>query len=151
MPQLLREHAVSAPDLYHEVQEFYARQMQTIDGGDAAGWAGTFTEDGVFTSNARPEPVRGRAVIAAATAGSVAERAARGVVHRHMMTMLHLDPRADGSLFARSYVLVVATYREGGSELLASTVCEDVLVRDAGRWRVSHRHVIRDDHPSPTR
>ena len=33
-----------------DIQQLYARYYQTIDAGDAEGWAGTFTSDGVFNN-----------------------------------------------------------------------------------------------------
>ncbi|WP_234425673.1 nuclear transport factor 2 family protein, partial [Streptomyces kebangsaanensis] len=52
-------------EIQAEVQDFYARQMRLLDEGRAEEWAETFTEDGVFEQNVKPEPWRGRAEIVA--------------------------------------------------------------------------------------
>ncbi|MFJ6072547.1 nuclear transport factor 2 family protein [Streptomyces sp. NPDC093065] len=142
------------PRLRHEVEEFYARHFQAGDGGDPVAWAAGFAREGTFSSNARPEPVTGRQVIEAAVTRMFADRAARGDVHRHMLTQLTVEQRPDGLLLARAYVLVVSTRRgadDGGPTLLASTVCEDVLTREDGRLRILSRHVDRDDLPPAAR
>ena len=40
---------LSAQD-YFEIQQLYSRYNNAIDGGDAEGWAATFTPDGVFNT-----------------------------------------------------------------------------------------------------
>ena len=44
--------ALSTQD-YVEIQQLYARYATAIDTGDAAGWASTFTPDGIFNNNTR--------------------------------------------------------------------------------------------------
>ncbi|MFE2556133.1 nuclear transport factor 2 family protein [Streptomyces sp. NPDC059352] len=134
-------------ELRHEVEEFYARHFQAGDGGDAVAWAEGFAVNGSFSSNARPEPVVSRAVILPAVTAMFAARTAEGVQHRHMLTQLTVAPREDGTVLARSYVLVVSTPREGGPSLLASTLVTDVLNREEGALRILSRHVDRDDLP----
>lgn len=131
-------------NLYQEIQEFYAQQMHAIDGGDVDGWTDSFTEDGVFSSNALPESGKGRAIIAWGAKRGIDERAAKGVVRRHLMTMLSIDPRDDGTVGTRSYVLVVETPAGGQSGIYISTVCEDVLVPADGSWLVRRRQVLLD-------
>jgi hypothetical protein len=131
--------------LYHQIQQFYAKQMQLLDEGLVAEWAASFTEDGVFTANAHPEPARGRTAIREAAQRTADHLAANGLVRRHWLGMLALDPKADGSVVVRSYAQVLETPRGGAATLRMSTVCQDDLLHDGQRWLVRHRQVWRDD------
>ncbi|MGW0534438.1 nuclear transport factor 2 family protein [Streptomyces sp. NPDC003032] len=131
--------------LYHQIQQFYARQMQLLDDGRAEEWARTFTEDGVFAANAHPEPAVGRAGIHASAAKAAEEYRAKGVQRRHWLGMVSVEPSADGSVSARCYALVIETPRGGQAAIRVSTLCEDRLVRDGANWLVEHRQVTRDD------
>jgi 3-phenylpropionate/cinnamic acid dioxygenase small subunit len=134
-----------SPSLYQEVQHFYGRQMRHLDQGEHRAWAETFTEDGVFTANAHPEPQRGREEIEAASRKAGARLAEEGVQTRHWLGMLEVDERPDGSVEARTYALVLRTPRGGPTAVHLSTTCDDVLVRVGGRLQVKHRSVSRDD------
>ncbi|MFD3724744.1 nuclear transport factor 2 family protein [Streptomyces sp. NPDC058671] len=134
--------------LYADIQRFHARQMRLLDSGDAEGWAATFTEDGLFAPPSLPEPVRGRAALAAGVRSAHAELAAAGEVRRHLLTTASVEePDPDGSVRVHSYVQVVATRRDEAPRLLLMCVCEDVLVVEDGEWRVRERYVSRDDRP----
>lgn len=134
--------------LHTEVLRFYARQMRFLDDGDAEAWALTFTEDGVFAPPSLPEPIRGRATLAAGVAHAKAEMAQTGEVHRHIVTMVDPESRPDGTVEVHSYVQVIATPRGGSPRLHMMTVCHDTLVRDGGELRVRERRVSRDDRPA---
>ncbi|MCQ6556737.1 nuclear transport factor 2 family protein [Streptomyces sp. C10-9-1] len=130
------------------IQRFHARQMQLLDSGDAEAWAATFTEDGLFAPPSLPEPVRGRAALAAGVRTAHEALAAEGEVRRHVLTTAAVgDPEPDGSVRVRSYVQVVATRKDEAPRLLLMCVCEDVLVVEDGEWRVRERYVTRDDRP----
>ncbi|MEU5811755.1 MULTISPECIES: nuclear transport factor 2 family protein [unclassified Streptomyces] len=133
--------------LYAEVQQFYARQMQLLDLGEAEGWAGTFTEDALFDVPTLPEPARGRAALAAACDRSAAQLAQAGLRHRHFMGMFDVAERADGAVAVRSYAIVYESAVGGSSRVHRVCVCEDVLVRSGGALRVASRRVTRDDLP----
>nr|AEM44306.1 hydroxylacyl-CoA dehydrogenase [uncultured bacterium] len=137
--------AVSAAELYFQIQQFYAHQMQLLDDGRAEDWALTFTEDGVFAANAHPEPAAGRAVISAAARKATDEYAANGVQRRHWLGMVSVEQRGEDEVFARCYALVIETPRGGQAALRVSTRCDDRLVRQDGRWLVKNRQVTRDD------
>jgi 3-phenylpropionate/cinnamic acid dioxygenase small subunit len=133
--------------LYAEVQQFYAHHLQLLDSGDAEGWAATFTEDGVFAPQTLPEPVRGRAALAAGLRQTSKELTEAGETHRHWHGMVAIDPQPDDTIRVRCYALVIATRHGGTSRLHRVCVCEDVLDRVAGRLYVRHRTVSRDDLP----
>jgi hypothetical protein len=140
---ILNERSIDA--LYHQIQQFYAKQMQLLDEGLVAEWSASFTEDGVFATNAHPEPARGRTAIREGAQNTVKELAEKGRVRRHWLGMLALDPRADGSVFVRSYAQVLETSSGGPTMLRMSTVCQDVLLHDGQQWLVRDRQVWRDD------
>ncbi|MDH6213154.1 nuclear transport factor 2 family protein [Streptomyces pseudovenezuelae] len=142
--------SVSPPyaSLCADVQRFHARQMHLLDSGDAEAWAATFTEDGLFAPPSAPEPIRGRAALAAGVRAAHEELAAEGETRRHLLTTTAVaDPEPDGSVRVRSYVQVVATRRAEAPRLLLMCVCEDVLVVEDGEWKVRERYVSRDDRP----
>lgn len=129
---------------YAQLQHFYARQMQLLDGGDTAAWARTFTLDGVFAAGGVPEPVAGRDAIAAAAGGVAAAFAAAGVQRRHWIGMLTVDRHGPDTATARCYALVLEIPVGGEVVVRRSTVCDDDLVREGGEWLVAHRVVTRD-------
>ncbi|WP_116199126.1 nuclear transport factor 2 family protein [Amycolatopsis circi] len=151
MTSLVPELIPVSDDVLLNVQHFYARQMFLLDENRVAEWLDTFADDGVFRSTGLPEPLGGRAAIEKLTRAGVEERRCRGAVHRHLLTGLHADGRPDGSLVARSYVLVVETLPEETSRVWASTVCQDVLFRRGGGWLVRSRQVSLDrkGHAAP--
>lgn len=149
----LREAARSVTaDLYQEVQSFYAHQMRLLDSGQVEAWAETFTEDGVFSANAQPEPTRGRAAIIAGARAARARLAEQGIRHRHWLGMVDVEPLADDRLRVHSYALVLAIPQGGPAAVHVHTTCVDELVLVAGGWQVSTRLVARDDLATePTR
>lgn len=131
-------------DTYATIQQFYARQMQLLDAGEAELWAGTFTEDGVFEETDKGEPLRGRAVIAASARARADEIAGDDRVRRHWLGMIDAEPMADGSVITRYYALAMATPRGGRLEIYVSCDCTDVLVPDLDNWLVRSRSVRLD-------
>lgn len=130
--------------LYHQVQNFYARQMQLLDSGRVEEWAETFTEDGVFETDTAGSTTGREAISRAAGTAQEALRA-KGIRHRHWLGMV--DVRADGEnrLEVRSYALVLAIALGRPATVHVSTTCDDELVQEDGRWRVRRRVVHRDD------
>ncbi|WP_317441834.1 nuclear transport factor 2 family protein [Streptomyces collinus] len=131
--------------LYAQVQQFYAHQMQLLDLGECERWAATFTEDATFEVPTLPEPVAGRAALAAATGRAAAQLAASGTRHRHVVGMFDVAEQPDGTVRVRSYAVVYASSIGGDSRVHRVCVCDDVLVRVAGELQVASRLVTRDD------
>lgn len=136
--------------LHDSVQRFYAEQMHLLDAGATDEWAATFTDSGVFDGNGLAEPVRGRTAIAVSAGASRRKLDESGVVHRHWLGMVRVQPVGDDTVLASSYALVIATERGGESRIHRSTVCEDVLVRDGDGWLVRERYVTTDHLPTTT-
>ncbi|MEU9155344.1 nuclear transport factor 2 family protein [Streptomyces sp. NPDC048417] len=127
------------------VEQFYAQQMFLLDSGQAEAWAETFTPEGVFAANAHPEPFVGRAAIASGARQAADAYAAQGVQRRHWLGMVAVERRDEDRVLARSYALVIETPRGGSPAIRASTLCEDILVREGEGWLVADRRVTRDD------
>ena len=132
--------------IYSEVQQFYAHHFHLLDSGAAQEWAETFTEDGFFHPETLPEPVRGRAALAAGVARSHQELAEAGERRRHWHGMVSVTPRDDARVLdVRCYALIFTIPRGGTPSLRLTCVCEDVLVRVGEAWQVKERRVTRDD------
>ncbi|GAA5051691.1 nuclear transport factor 2 family protein [Nocardia callitridis] len=129
-----------------EVVRFYARHVQLMDEGRAEETAATFTEDGTMVSPPKiSTPIVGRTTLAAGLRANADQLSADGIRYRRCYSTILVEVRADGSIFAKSYVQVVRTERGKGSYLHAMCVCEDVLVRVDGELLVAERVVTRDD------
>jgi actinorhodin biosynthesis protein ActVIA len=136
-------HGITA-DLYAEVLQYYARQMQALDGGKVEAYADTFTADGVFGHTPGREPARGQEEIRSDLAEVQKRLAADPQQRRHLFTMVDVDPQPDGRLRCTSYALVLTTRPGGGPEAVRSCVVRDVLVREGGELRNAERIVDHD-------
>ncbi|MFD7107034.1 nuclear transport factor 2 family protein [Streptomyces celluloflavus] len=130
--------------LYHQVQSFYAHQMQLLDSGRVDSWAETFTEEGVFETDTTGA-VEGRETIRRAAGAAQQALRAKGMRHRHWLGMVDVRVAGADQLEVRSYALVLAIAPGGPATVHVSTTCDDELVREDGRWRVRRRVVHRDD------
>lgn len=137
---------VGRDEIYSSVEHFYALQMQILDSGDASGWAATFSEDGVFSSNGMQKSLTGRDELLAAAEKTVASLASEGTTRRHLVSVLTVDDADENGVRARCYVPVVDT-RNGVAALHVSTVMHDRLVFSADGWLVRERTIHRDDLP----
>lgn len=138
MTPLVDPHVASA------VQALYARQSHLIDGGDAAGWAATFTADGVFASPSYPAPVEGADALAAfATRFAEAGRTS-GDVQRHVVTNVDVVETGQDALHVRAYLQIVGTRPGEDARLVRLTTLRDRLVREGDGWLVARRDVVRD-------
>jgi actinorhodin biosynthesis protein ActVIA len=125
-------------ELYTQVQQFYARQMQALDGGDFERYAQSFTDEGVFQHSPGAEPAKGRDGIVRELVEFHKRFDGDPVQRRHWFNHIILDRRPDGALASTVYALVV-TVRPGDKPVIApSCVVHDVLaVSDAGIQAVS--------------
>lgn len=128
-----------------ELHQLYAQQSHLIDGGDAAGWAATFTPAGEFHSPSYPEPAVGTDELTAFARDFHAGGVAAGETYRHVVTNVFVSDVTADALDVRAYLQIVATARGGASRLVRMTTVADRVVRHDGRWRVARRTVSRDD------
>lgn len=113
-----------------EIRDLYARYAQSLDLGDADGWARTFTEDGVFADN------RGHAELSE-FAADFYER--YGGLSRHWNNQLTLRPTAEGA--TGTVYLLLWDMRPDTPTVVASGVYHDTLVKTSEGWRFQERRV----------
>jgi len=127
-----------------DVHALYARQSHLIDGGDAAGWAATFTADGVFASPSYPAPVAGRDELTAFAARFAEAGRTSGDVQRHVVSTVDVVELDDDEARVRAYLQIVGTRPGEDTRLVRITTLHDRLVRTDDGWRVRRRDVARD-------
>jgi hypothetical protein len=136
-------------DVVLAVHQLYGRQSHAIDGGDATGWAATFTADGEFASPSYPQPTVGRAALTAFAERFAATGRANGEVQRHVLNTVHVAATPEpGVLDVRGYLQILATPAGGSVRLVRSTTIRDQVVAVGGDWLVHRRTVSRDDAPA---
>ncbi|MFJ1749675.1 nuclear transport factor 2 family protein [Streptomyces sp. NPDC088116] len=133
------------PLLYTEVVQFYARQAHLLDSGEAERWADTFTEDGQFVQNARPEPWIGRDQIRARMRAGLDRIFGEGLQRRHWLGMVDVVASDDETVTTRYYAAIFSTVEDGTPQVYLSTAVDDVLVRTPGGLKVRHRLVTHDN------
>jgi hypothetical protein len=135
-----------AGETYLQVLQFYALQLKIFDAGDTEQWAQTFTPDGTLQAAGMPEPIRGREALALAVDQQNAKH--EGLILRHWVGQLTVEPLEDDAVRAHSYVVVYVipntTLLEGDVHILHHTRCDDELVRHDGTWLVRSRRVAID-------
>ena len=123
---------------YTAIQQLYARYNTTIDSGDAAGWAATFTPDGVFAGNYKGT---------AALQGFVTTlRAGRGPAQRHFSADLVITPAAEGATATVSTLLVDLATRP--ASIAGFIQYTDVLVKTPAGWRFKSRALAMQTAPA---
>lgn len=137
----------SFTDLYVQIQQFYATQVQHLDALEFDEFAATFTEDGEFGHSDGTPPAKGRAEIT--TALSEYQKRRYGddpTQRRHWFDMLKVSPRPDGSIETSYYAVVLAT-KPGNPVAVPTPSCfvRDVLVPQDGRLLV-RRRLVSPDH-----
>ncbi|TCI99213.1 nuclear transport factor 2 family protein [Aeromicrobium sp. IC_218] len=132
------------PHVATAVHALYARQSHLIDGGDAAGWAGTFTADGVFASPSYPAPVEGADALTAFAERFAEAGRTSGDVQRHVVTTVDVVETGEDALGVRAYLQIVGTRPGEDARLVRLTTLHDRLVRDGDGWLVARRDVVRD-------
>lgn len=126
-----------------DITDLYARQSQAVDSGDGDGWAGTFTEDGVFTSPTYSLTARGRAELKEFAETSNASALARGEQFRHVISSIAMRPAGEDRIDATTYLMITAT-GDAGARVDRTLVMFDELRRVDGEWLFSSRETHRD-------
>lgn len=118
-----------------DILDLYGRYAQTIDFGDAAGWAACFSSDGVFKTPAN-ELVGTEALTA-----MVANQPATSKGQRHFMSNIVLS--GDGATAqGTAYLQLTAPPKEGEPRAIAATgVYRDQLAKTADGWRFTRRDI----------
>jgi len=119
-----------------EITELVARYNQAIDGRDAAGYADTFVEDGVFQIEGQQE-IKGR------------ERLARMIERlgapssRHWVNSIVIDGDGDSATMS-CYLMVLRDLRITNMGFYRNT-----LEKVDGRWKFVRRDYTPDPRPEP--
>lgn len=135
-------------DIAHvQVQRLYGRQSLAIDGGDAAGWAATFTRDGVFDSPTYPEPVTG---VDALRDFARRLHESSPFLH-HVITNVVVDEVTDETVAVRANLLIATTHdlTTGAARIDRITTIHDLFHREP-ELLLQRRRVVRDGAPEPT-
>lgn len=123
------------PSDYTEIQQLYAKYNMAIDSGDEAGWAATFTADGVFGSSKGTDQLK---AFAKGFFGKFKGNA------RHWNTNLVITPTTDGAK-GSCYLLLLDTTTKG---VVMSGIYSDTLAKTASGWRFKER-VAKGDVAAP--
>jgi uncharacterized protein (TIGR02246 family) len=122
-----------------EMIELVARYNQAIDARDGEAWAGTFTDDGVFQIDDRPE-VRGREALVQMVRDLDPSNA------RHWATNFIIEGDGEGGTATmRAYF---ALLRE--NQVVATGTYVNELTKVDGAWRFARRHYISDRSSEPS-
>ena len=127
--------AFTAQD-YVEIQQLYAKYAQTLDLGDAEGWADTFTADGVFGETV------GHAALKTFAEGFFGNFDGAA---RHWNSQLIVTPTAEGA-DGGCYLLLVDT-RTQPAGLTVAGIYADKLVKTPAGWRFQERVFTADGAP----
>lgn len=132
------------PTRYASLLQFLNRHMQLLDEGRIEEWAAGFTQDGVFATEAVPDPVRGRADIVAGANHAKGQLSKDGIVRRHWLGMTEAHVDADGIISARSYALTLQTTSQAQAVIRFFNICTDTLTqKDDGGWLIVSRSITR--------
>jgi ketosteroid isomerase-like protein len=120
---------------YTEIQMLYAKYAHAIDSGDAAGWAATFTPDGVFGNSKGTEQLK-------AFAQGFHSRFKGNA--RHWNNELVITPTSDGAKGTCYFYLLDVTTKA----IVTTGIYTDALVKTPAGWRFKER-VAKGDVPPP--
>jgi hypothetical protein len=134
-PNISAQAALTQPD-YTEIQQLYAKYAHTIDSGDAAGWARTFTVDGVFGNAKGTEKLE-------AFAKDFYQRFKGDA--RHWYSQLLIAPAPEGAKGSCYFTLLDVKTKA----TVASGIYQDTLVKTAGGWRFKERVATADKASAP--
>jgi actinorhodin biosynthesis protein ActVIA len=134
---------ISSTNLYAEVQQFYAMQMQRLDRRDVEGYAATFTDDGEFIHRPGEPGSETRAGILRAVKKADEMYETDPHQRRHYFNMVNLEPLEGGSIKSTVYCLVIKI-RSGQQPEFVSCVVSDILVRVDGELLTQYRAIEYD-------
>ncbi len=128
---------LSAQD-YYEIQQLYARYNIAIDGGDAEGWAATFTPDGVFNTFVGHDALVGFV--------KTWREKLNGGTRKHWNNNLLLtgnSKEASGSVY-----LILVDFSTKPPSIVATASYTDRLVKTKDGWRFTKRTTQGDSAPA---
>jgi actinorhodin biosynthesis protein ActVIA len=128
---------LSAQD-YFEIQQLYARYNIAIDGGDAEGWAATFTPDGVFNTFVGHDALVNFVKTWREKLG--------GATRKHWNNNLQLTGNAKEA--SGSVYLLLVDFSTKPPSILATATYTDSLIKTKDGWRFTKRTTKGDAAPA---
>jgi len=130
------------PEQATALQLFYAAQSHAIDGGDAEGWARSFTIDGSFHSPTYGAPIVGHTALKAFAEHFYASSGARQ--HRHWINNIAWSELDGDEVEVAAYALIVASDPGQPPTFLRSSMFKDRLTLTRSGWRLRERTAFPD-------
>ncbi|MEU3416616.1 MULTISPECIES: nuclear transport factor 2 family protein [unclassified Streptomyces] len=131
-------------DLYTQVQQFYAHQMQALDEGRLEEYTQTFTKDGSFQHSPGIAAAVGRDAILEELRSFLKKYQDDPTQRRHFFNQMVLEPQQDGSIRSTVYALIVRVRPNERPEVWPSTVVHDVIEVTDGEILLRSRSVSYD-------
>jgi hypothetical protein len=128
---------MSAQD-YAEIQQLYAKYNTAIDGGDAEGWAATFTPDGTFNNSTGHD-----ALVEFVNKW----HAGMGARKRHWNSNLVIT--GDGKEAKGTVYLLLIDVGTKPPSIFAAATYADSLTKTKDGWRFTKRQTKPDAAPTP--
>jgi hypothetical protein len=134
---------ITAEDRF-AIQDLYARYCQTVDRGDAEGWADTFTEDGTRSYDDNPgAPGRAGRTFTGRAELVQLQSAPRALRVRHWQGLPVLADKGD-YLESVVYGMVVDISRDPPVIMAHFTYSDELVKLADGSWRMRSRASARD-------
>jgi 3-phenylpropionate/cinnamic acid dioxygenase small subunit len=122
--------AISTDD-YVAISDLLGEYCWRVDDGDEDGWTALWTEDGEFIGFGT-QPLVGRAQLAAIPRHSL--KSGEGKL-RHLVANFHARYGDSSDIVQARLYNYVTNWAKGGAPVVIA-VCEMVLVRDGGSWKI---------------
>src|SRR5271167_865305 len=119
-----------------EIQQLYARYNNAIDGGDAEGWAATFTPDGVFNTFSGHDALVGFI--------KLWREKLNGATRKHWNNNLQIAGTSKQAS-ATTYLMLV-DFSTKPTSILSTGMYTDSLVKTKNGWRFTKR-ITKSDAP----
>lgn len=127
---------------YVDIQNLYASYNICSDAGDAEGFAGCFTEDGVLRVDAADLTVQGRDNFREFKRKEASGRTDK--YRRHWNGSIHLEKIDDDTVRGRCYLVAYQGVPRSMPQITDCAVYEDTIVRVDDEWRFAERKLMVD-------
>jgi len=121
-----------------EIQQLYARYNNAIDGGDAEGWAATFTPDGVFNTFSGHDALVGFI--------KLWREKLNGATRKHWNNNLQIT--GDSKQASATVYLMLVDFTTKPPSILSTGMYTDSLVKTKDGWRFTKRMTKGDAPPA---
>lgn len=119
-------------DTLFKINQLYARQTQSIDEGVIEEYSGTFASQAVIINAVNGSRLAGCDDIHSTAMKNFAARKVARLQSRHFMFTPSTRYLGNGLVGASSRVLILQIPHHGFASILASVICDDIIVCGAG-------------------